>query len=48
MAIFYSVGLICYRPTSCENFEQILESCVNYKGVHLIDLAVDYSLINTI
>ncbi|MFT5661997.1 MAG: acetolactate synthase-1/2/3 large subunit [Sulfurimonas sp.] len=33
-----------YRPDSCENFEEILEKCVNTKGVHLIDLAVDYSL----
>jgi acetolactate synthase-1/2/3 large subunit len=33
-----------YRPDSCEDFEEILEHCVNTKGVHLIDLAVDYSL----
>ncbi len=37
-----------YRPTSCEDFEQILEKCVNSKGVHLIDLAVDYSLNHSI
>ena len=33
-----------YRPTSCEDFAETLEKCVNSKGVHLIDLAVDYSL----
>jgi acetolactate synthase-1/2/3 large subunit len=33
-----------YRPTSCEDFAETLKNCVNSKGVHLIDLAVDYSL----
>ena len=33
-----------YRPTSVEEFEKTLQECVNAKGVHLIDLAVDYSL----
>ena len=33
-----------YRPTSVEEFEKTLQECVNSKGVHLIDLAVDYSL----
>ncbi|MGK0256212.1 MAG: acetolactate synthase-1/2/3 large subunit [Arcobacteraceae bacterium] len=33
-----------HRPTSCEDFAETLEKCVNGKGVHLIDLAVDYSL----
>ncbi len=33
-----------YRPDSTEDFEQILDHCVHAKGVHLIDLAVDYSL----
>ena len=37
-----------YRPTSCEDFADILEKCVNSKGVHLIDLAVDYSLNHSI
>ena len=39
-----SYGAKGYRPESCEEFEQTLEKCVNSKGVHLIDLAVDYSL----
>lgn len=39
-----SYGAKGYRPKSCEEFEQILNSCLNSKGVHLIDLAVDYSL----
>ena len=39
-----SFGAHGYRPTSCEDFAQTLEKCVNSKGVHLIDLAVDYSL----
>ncbi|RBQ28058.1 acetolactate synthase large subunit [Aliarcobacter vitoriensis] len=37
-----------YRPTSVEDFEKTLEQCVNSKGVHLIDLAVDYSLNHSI
>ena len=36
--------LMVYRPKSVEEFEATLEKCVNSKGVHLIDLAVDYSL----
>ncbi len=39
-----SYGATGHRPTSCEEFEQTLDKCVNSKGVHLIDLAVDYSL----
>lgn len=39
-----SYGAYGYRPTSCEDFTETLEKCVNAKGVHLIDLAVDYSL----
>ena len=39
-----SYGANGYRPESCEDFEETLEKCVNTKGVHLIDLAVDYSL----
>ena len=33
-----------YRPTSCDDFHAILEETINAKGVHVIDLAVDYSL----
>jgi len=39
-----SYGAIGHRPTSCEEFTETLDKCVNGKGVHLIDLAVDYSL----
>ncbi len=37
-------GAIGHRPQSCEEFTETLEKCVNSKGVHVIDLAVDYSL----
>ena len=37
-----------YRPTSCEDFEKTLNDCVNSDGLHLIDLAVDYSLNHSI
>ena len=39
-----SYGANGYRPSSVEEFEKTLQECVNSKGVHLIDLAVDYSL----
>lgn len=39
-----SYGAKGYRPQSVGEFTEILEKCVNGKGVHLIDLAVDYSL----
>lgn len=37
-------GAMGYRPTSCDDFGVILDRAINSKGVHLIDLAVDYSL----
>ena len=37
-----------YRPSSCEEFEKTLNDCVNSDGLHLIDLAVDYSLNHSI
>ena len=43
-----SYGAIGHRPESCEEFTQTLEKCLNSKGVHLIDLAVDYSLNHSI
>ena len=43
-----SYGATGHRPTSVEDFEKTLEACVNGKGVHLIDLAVDYSLNHSI
>lgn len=39
-----SFGAFGHRPSSTEDFEETLEKCVNAKGVHLIDLSVDYSL----
>jgi len=41
-------GASGHRPTSCEDFAKTLEKCVNTDGVHLIDLAVDYSLNHSI
>ena len=41
-------GATGHRPQSCEEFEETLDKCVNGKGVHLIDLAVDYSLNHSI
>jgi acetolactate synthase-1/2/3 large subunit len=37
-------GAMGYRPTSCDDFGVILDHVMDTKGVHLIDLAVDYSL----
>jgi acetolactate synthase-1/2/3 large subunit len=39
-----SYGARGHRPSSCIEFKEILELCVSSKGVHVIDLAVDYSL----
>jgi len=39
-----SYGAHGYRPESVADFEQIFEETLNKKGIHLIDLAVDYSL----
>lgn len=39
-----SYGALGHRPDSCENFSEILHHCLHTDGVHLIDLAVDYSL----
>ncbi|PCH62548.1 MAG: acetolactate synthase large subunit, partial [Gammaproteobacteria bacterium] len=43
-----SYGAAGYRPTSCEDFSRILERTLTSPGVHLIDLAVDYSLNHSI
>jgi acetolactate synthase-1/2/3 large subunit len=43
-----SYGAKGYRPDTCTEFKDILEECVNSKGVHLIDLGVDYSLNHSI
>ena len=39
-----SFGAIGHRPTSSSEFEETLTKTLNLKGVHVIDLAVDYSL----
>lgn len=39
-----SFGAYGHRPTSVKDFEEILTTTLNSKGVHVIDLAVDYSL----
>ena len=43
-----SFGAIGHRAESYENFVEILQSSLNSKGVHLIDLPVDYSLNHSI
>jgi acetolactate synthase-1/2/3 large subunit len=43
-----SYGAIGHRPTSDENFKNILSKCLEIDGVHVIDLAVDYSLNHSI
>ncbi len=39
-----SFGGIGHRPTSVSEFQHTLEEALNSKGIHVIDLAVDYSL----
>ena len=43
-----SYGAIGHRPNSDENFKEILSKCLETNGVHVIDLAVDYSLNHSI
>ena len=43
-----SFGAIGHRPESCEDFNKILDTCLNTEGVHVIDLPVDYSLNHSI
>lgn len=43
-----SYGAIGHRPTSDDNFQEVLSKCLDMKGVHVIDLAVDYSLNHSI
>ena len=43
-----SYGAFGYRPTSDENFKEVLSTCLNTDGVHVIDLAIDYSLNHSI
>ena len=39
-----SFGAKGYRPSSVAEFQQTLEKTMDSKGVHLIDVAIDYSL----
>ncbi|AWV98460.1 acetolactate synthase large subunit [Arcticibacterium luteifluviistationis] len=43
-----SYGAKGHRPTSDQSFREILKTCLNSDGVHVIDLAVDYSLNHSI
>lgn len=43
-----SFGAKGYRPESHDEFESVLDTALNSKGVHLIDLPVDYSLNHSI
>ena len=43
-----SFGAHGYRPESDQEFQNVLESSLNSKGVHIIDLPVDYSLNHSI
>lgn len=43
-----SFGAHGYRPESHDEFESVLDTALNGKGVHLIDLPVDYSLNHSI
>jgi len=43
-----SYGAIGHRPTSDENFREVLAKCLDIDGVHVIDLSIDYSLNHSI
>ena len=43
-----SYGANGYRPENDENFLDILNRCLGSEGVHVIDLAIDYSLNHSI
>lgn len=43
-----SYGAVGHRPKSDEDFQKTLSHCLNSKGVHLIDLQIDYSLNHSI
>ena len=43
-----SFGAKGYRPESLSEFDEILDTALNSKGVHLIDLPVDYSMNHSI
>jgi len=43
-----SYGAIGHRPTSDQSFIEIFSKCLETDGVHVIDLAIDYSLNHSI
>ncbi|MFT5137035.1 MAG: acetolactate synthase-1/2/3 large subunit [Arenicella sp.] len=43
-----SFGAHGYRPESHDEFETVLDTALNAKGVHVIDLPIDYSLNHSI
>ncbi len=43
-----SYGAIGHRPNNCGEFAEIVEHCLTMDGVHVIDLAIDYSLNHSI
>lgn len=43
-----SFGAVGHRPNSHDEFETILDTALNSKGVHVIDLPVDYSMNHSI
>lgn len=43
-----SYGAFGHRPGSDEDFSDTLNNCLNSKGVHVIDLPIDYSLNHSI
>jgi len=43
-----SYGAFGHRPTSDEDFKEVLIKCLKMDGVHVIDLPVDYSLNHSI
>ncbi|MGB0496273.1 MAG: acetolactate synthase large subunit, partial [Kangiellaceae bacterium] len=43
-----SFGATGHRPTSAKEFSSMLNTALNSKGVHLIDLPIDYSLNHSI
>ena len=43
-----SYGAIGHRPISDENFKEVLANCLKMEGLHIIDLAVDYSMNHSI
>ena len=43
-----SFGAIGHRAESFENFEEILKTALNSKGVHVIDLPIEYELNHSI